>query len=323
MQAVKEWEKFVRYLLEAKKVRVIVTGSSSKLLGKEVSESLSGRHLDIEITPLSFREFLDFRGLKIASRLDFVKERLKISRLFDEYMKWGGFPEVTLSPSFQRKEELLLRYFDDIIMKDVVKRFGIKEIEKLENMANILVSNISAPQSYNKLKERIGASVDTVERFAGYLEMARLFIFLRKFDYSVGKQITSISKVYVSDSGFCKIKGFRFSENYGRLAENAVAVELFRRRTFNPRLEIYYWRDYQQREVDFIVKEGKDVKQMIQATAISDFSEVEDRELESLLKASEELGCRNLLMITKDYEDGKTIDGKKIEFLPLWKWLLA
>lgn len=322
VQNVKGWEKFVRYLLEAKKARIIITGSSSKLLGMEMSTVLTGRHVDMEVFPLDFREFLYFNGVAPANGIEVYKNKIKIQRLLDEYLKWGGFPEVTLSSSVQRKNELLVRYLEDIIMKDAVKRFGIKEIEKFENLVSIYISNISTLQSFNRLKERIGASLDTVERFSGHLETVRMFLFLKKFEYSVGEQIKSVRKVYVIDPGFYTVKGFRFSENYGKVAENVAAVELFRGRSINPGLEIYYWRDYQQREVDFVIKDEEKVKQLIQVTSASDSDEIEKRETDALVKASKELGCKDLLVVTTDYEDEKYVKGEKIKFIPLWKWLL-
>lgn len=322
VQTVRDWERFARYLLEAKKARVMVTGSSSKLLGKEVSTVLTGRHVNIEVFPLSFKEFLDFRNLKPKNRVEFVKNRVKIRKALDEYLEWGGFPEVVLSQAVQRKRELLLRYFDDIIVKDIVKRFGITEMEKLENLAATYISNISTLQSFNKLKEKIGVSLDTIERFSRYLEAARLFFFLKKFEYSVGKQIKSIRKAYIMDLGFYAVKGFRLSENYGRIAENAVAIELLRRCFFNPELTVFYWKDYQQREVDFVVRVGAKVKQLIQVTSASESDEIDKRETYSLLKAAKELRCNNLLVVTDEYEAEERIKGRIIKFVPLWKWLL-
>ena len=322
VQVVKDWEKFVRYLLEAKKAEVIVTGSSSKLLSKEISTVITGRHVNIEVFPLSFKEFLDFKNLKLTNSMGVIKNKLRIIKFFEEYVQWGGFPEVVLSPSLRRKQELLQRYFDDILMKDTVKRFGITEIEKLEALAAVYISNISTLQSFNKLKEKVGLSLDTVERFSKYLEASKLFFFLKKFDYSLGKQLRSIQKVYTVDSGFYNIKGFRFSENFGRIAENITAIELFRRCSLNPKLEIYYWRDYQEREVDFVIKDGRKIRQLVQATAVSEFEDIDKMTLDSLAKASKEMKCNNLLVITKDYENEQKLKGKTINFIPLWKWLL-
>jgi predicted AAA+ superfamily ATPase len=324
-QAVENWEKFARFLLEAKKARVVITGSSSGLLATELSAALAGRHVDVEVFPLDFKEFLEFRGFSnaFANKIVSTKNRFELQRFFAEYLGWGGFPEVVLSPSEPRKRELLQRYFEDILMKDVVKRFGVKQVAKLENLASVLLANISTPQSFNKLKQKTGLSLDSVERFCGFLESARLFFFLKKFDYSVGAQVLAPRKVFVSDHGFYSVKGFRFSENYGRVTENVAALELFRRRASNPRLEVFYWRDYEGREVDFVVKEGAAVKQLVQVTAANSFDEVGGRETRSLLAASNELKCGNLLVLTKDLEGERRVKGTRVRFTPLWKWLLA
>ncbi len=327
VQNVAGWEKFVRYLLEAKKTRVMITGSSSKTLGKEISSVLTGRHVDIEIFPLSFQEYLSFRGLDIAGAVDIAKHRVSIKRFFDEYLEWGGFPEVALSESVQRKRELLLRYFDDILIKDVVKRFGVKEIEKLEQLASLFISNVATLQSLNKLKDRVGVSLNTVERFLSYFETARMFNLVKKFDYSIGRQMRSISKVYAVDLGLYAARGFKFAEHYGHLAENLVAVELFRQRAFDPLIEIYYWKDQQQREVDFVVKTGIKVTQLIQVCWNMRDEKTREREIKSLVKAGNELHCDDLLVITADEEASPAVrrNGAEttIRLLPLWRWLLT
>ena len=323
VQNVTGWEKFVRYLLESKKTGVLLTGSSSKLLGREISTVLTGRHVDAEVFPLSFREFLEFKGVQLETEVDMVKNRLRILRELEEYLKWGGFPEVTISESETRKRELLLGYFNDIIMKDVVKRFGVRVIEKLESLVGLYISNISTLQSFNRLKDAVKLSLDTVERFSGYLELARMFFSTRKFEFSLKRQLKSMRKVYVIDPGFFYVKGFRVSENYGKLLENVVAIELLRRATFCPSpFEIYYWRDYQGREVDFVIKSGGDVKQLIQTCYEVEDPKVRKREIGALLKASREVRCRNMLVVTWGHEGEEKWDGKTVKFMPLWKWLL-
>lgn len=326
IQNIRYWEKFVRYLLESQKVHVMVTGSSSKLLGKEISTVLTGRHVDLEVFPLSFQEFLDFKGLHVSSKLEITKLRLEIRRLFDEYAQWGGFPEVIFASSQAHKQELLRRYFEDIVFKDVVKRYGIKEIHKLEELANLYLTNISTLQSFNKLKGKTGASLDTVQRFSNYLETARVFFFLRKFDYSLAKQIRSMRKVYVIDLGFYRVKGFRFSENYGRIAENLVAIELLRKCSADAELEVFYWKDDQQREVDFVVKKSNRITALIQVCWDFSDAKTKAREIKSLLKASEALNCDNLFILTENFDDVETITRmgvqRTIRFLSLWRWLV-
>lgn len=326
VQNVKGWERFVRYLLEAKNLKVIVTGSSSKLLNQELATVLTGRHLDIEVFPLTLKEILEFEAIPYESVVQVAKNKIAIKRAVDNYFQWGGFPEIYLSDSIERKRELLFRYFDDIIFKDLVKRFNIQEVHKLEQLANILITNIATLQSYNRLKKQIGVSLDTVERFVRYFEIARMFLFVKKYEYSIGEQIRSVHKIYLIDNGFYTAKGFRFSENVGRLAENLVAIELFKRRLMLPNLELYYWRDYQQREVDFVVKRGAKVNQLIQVCWNVSEPRTLKREVNNLLRASHELNCDDLLIITDDFEDQQEYSinngTRHIRFVSLWKFLL-
>lgn len=326
VQDIEGWEKFVRYLLETRKASVVVTGSSSKLLAREISTVLTGRHVDMEVFPLSFAEFLSFKGLQVRSQADTARHRIEIQRWFDQYLQWGGFPEVALTDALPRRQELLSRYFDDIVMKDIVRRFSIMQVEKLERLTSLLLANIATLQSFNKIKDRIGASLDTVERFCRFLELARMFFFLKKFDYSKGRQLRSISKTYVIDPGFYTVKGFKFTDNLGRVAENVVAVELLRRAALSPPLEIYYWKDYQQREVDFVLKKGKTITELLQVCWDVGDDKTRRRELNSLVRAASELRCEALRVITHNYEGVEKVskNGREhtVHFIPLWRWLL-
>ncbi|MEM7823360.1 MAG: ATP-binding protein, partial [Candidatus Aenigmatarchaeota archaeon] len=286
VQYVERWEKFARFLTEAKNIKVIVTGSSSKLMSEEYVTVLTGRHVDIEVFPLSFREFLHFKGLKIEEEIEMIKKRIEIKRLLDEYLEWGGFPEVTLAENKERKMELLKIYFNDILLKDVVKRYKIKKVIEIENLAKLYISNISTIQSFHKLKEILNISLDSVERFSKHLLTARLFLFLDNFSPSIKTQIRSKKKVYTIDLGFYKMHGFRLSENIGRIMENVVMLHLARKMEFHPLLKFFYFRsnDY---EVDFLIKNGLEIKQLIQVTYASSKDEIEKREIKALLKASE------------------------------------
>jgi predicted AAA+ superfamily ATPase len=325
IQNIDNWEKFVRYLVEAKKLRVFVTGSSSKLLSLEISTSMSGRHVDVAIFPLNFREFLHFKGMEIIHTLELMKNKADTLGLLDEYMTFGGFPEVVSSTAIQRKNELLGRYYEDIMVKDIARRYKIREIEKLENLAFQLLSNISTLQSFNKLKEKISLSLDSVERFSKYFEIAGLFIFLKKFAPSTAKQLKSVRKTYIADLGFYHNKGFRLTPNKGSIYENIVAIELDRR-AHHKNMELYYWQNPKQYEVDFVVKQGLEIKQLIQVCCDLSDENTKNREMRALLHAGKELGCKNLLIICEDREWEEEIEWfgirNKIKFQALWKWLL-
>jgi len=321
VQEVEGWEKFARFLHEAKKVQVFITGSSSKLLSEEYSTLLAGRHVDMEIFPLCFTEFLEFKGVSIRSRIEMIKFRHRIRKLLDEYLEFGGFPKVVLIEEDKGKEELLNNYFRDILIKDVQRRFKVRETVKLEELAKYYLTNISTLQSFNRARKWLDLSLDTVERYSKYFAIARLLFFVPKFSFSLKEQILNPKKVYCMDPGLRNIVSFKFSEDSGRIAENVVFLNLlFRNR--NSDREIYYWRDKRGREVDFVLKRGLKIERLIQVTYVSGEEEVDVREKKALLKASEELNCEDMQVITRDYEAEEDFKGKKIKFRPLWKWLV-
>jgi predicted AAA+ superfamily ATPase len=320
VQKVEGWERFARYLLESRNQRLIVTGSSSKMLDHEISDVLTGRHVDIEVTPLSFFEYLTFNNIDFSG-IGSSKNRMEIEGAFLRYRVWGGFPEVVLAENDARRSSLLKSYYDDIVSKDIVKRYHISEVAKLESLLDLYVTNIASIQSYNKLKDRVSISADTVQRYTEYIIGARMLFVLDKFDWSRWEQIKSRKKVYVSDIGFYTIKGFRFSENRSKVLENLVAIELMRGR--DPSVRVFYWRDYQDHEVDFVLVKGDRITDLIQVSAISGIDEIASREIRSLTKASKETKCENLTVVTEDLELERDYHGMKIRFVPIKKWLMG
>ncbi len=315
VQAVRQWEKFARFLHESKKAHVFLTGSSSKLLSSEYATVLAGRHVDMEVYPLSFYEFLKFKGVEIKEKIEIISKRHEIKRLVSEYLKWGGFPKPTLLQNGQDKKELLNSYFRDIITKDIAMRYKIKNIGKLEELAKYYLSNISSLQSFNKIKNMLSISIDTVERFSRYFSDAYLIFFVKKFSFSEKEQILNPRKVYCTDTGLRNAVSFVFMENIGRLMENAVFTELKRQGK-----EVFYWKG--KKEIDFLIKEDLKVRRLIQVCYDIEDKETKKRETEALLEGMKEFRLKEGLIITWDYEGGEGINGKKIIYIPLWKWLL-
>ena len=319
IQMVPGWERFVRGMHERNAAHIIVSGSSSKIISPELAGLLSGRHLTFFIHPLSFIEFLQFKNIHVKNEIDIIKEKNLIKAMVREYMEYGGFPEVVL---LSEKERILLSYFETLIGRDIVDRFRVREKEKLNSIAKYYLTNISSMISFNRIAKFMNISVATVERFSNHLESANLIFFIKKFSFSMKEQEKAQRKVYSVDTGLSNIIGFRFRENLGKIAENVVGLNLKIKQAFDPGIEIYYWRDYQQREVDFVVKKGKDIIQLIQVCwNISDI-ETKEREIRSLLRAMEEFNLKESIIITEDQEGEEDIKGKKIKFVPLWKWLL-
>ena len=178
--------------------------------------------------------------------------------------------------------------------------------------------------SYNKLKNIFGIkSVHTVKNYLGFLEKAYIAFKVDKYSNKLKQQVLTGKKVYCIDTGLANALGFRIDEEKGRLLENVIAIELLRRKSYwNIHTEIYFWQDYKQHEVDFVVKEGGSIKQLIQVSYRIEDSDTKEREIRSLLAASKELRCNDLLIITYDFEGEEEKDGKKIIFMPAWKWLL-
>ncbi|UCE74939.1 MAG: ATP-binding protein [Methanomassiliicoccales archaeon] len=315
IQNVPGWELFANRLRRTRKV--IITGSNSHLLAGELATHLTGRYIDIRLFPFSFREFLSFKGFKGTEVLT-TKEKAELNKLLDEYLKLGGLPEV-----YKFGKGMLPRIYENIITKDIVLRYRIRKREELNNLAMYLVSNFSNEISYSKLSRILDIRhVSTVSNWISYLEQAFLIIKLERFDFKLKQQFVAPKKIYCIDNGIMNSVGFGYSENTGRIIENTVAVELLRRGSVLPTQEIYYWKDHQQNEVDFIVKKGPKVKQLIQVTYTNERHEINEREIKSLLKASKELRCKNLLIITWDYSGKEKISGKEVSYVPLWSWLL-
>lgn len=314
IQNVEKWEKFAaRFRVNNK---IIVTGSNSKLLSSELATALTGRHIDYILFPFSFNEFLSYNDFE--PNLDLTRDIGRVKRLAEQYIQLGGFPEV-----YAFGESIIRSIYNDIIEKDIIRRFEIRKQAELRNMARYLITNSSKEVSYNKLKDILSLNIATVKEYTDYLSMPYLFFFIEKFSFKLKEQMLAPRKVYCIDSGMINAISFKFSKDFGMLMENCVAVQLIKNKLNTPDLDVFYWKDYQQREVDFVLKEGSKIKKLIQVTYSSGKDEIERREIKSLIKASEELKCKNLLIITWDYEDELQVDNKKIKCLPLWKWLLS
>lgn len=314
-QEVKEWEKFARMLHETGKAKVIVSGSSSKLLSEEYATLLSGRHIDIEVFPLSFWEFLEFKKINHADKTDFIKNSFIIKRLLKEYLTFGGFPKICTLTNETDKRILLSSYFQDILISDIQKRHKIREVQKLVDLAKYYMTNLSTLQSCNKISKNLNMNLNTVERFSSFFSTARLLSFVNKFSYSYKSQLLSQKKVYAIDQGLRSVSGFQFSEDMGRLLENSIYVELLRRRK-----EVYYYKTKNGYEVDFCTKDGLVVTNLIQVCFNLEDNETKKREIKSLVNASKETGCKNLVIITFDEEGEEILNDLRINITPFYKF---
>jgi hypothetical protein len=216
----------------------------------------------------------------------------------------------------------LLSYFEDIVNKDLLRRFKIRKQQALKALVKFYLSNISSLTTFTSAAKHLKISSDTVEKFSGYLEQIYLVFFLKRFSFKLKEQEKSLRKVYAIDTGLSNAVGFRFSENTGRLAENIVFLTLQRKQSLNRKLELYYWKDEHHREVDFVIKEDLNVKELIQVCWNIEDVKTKQREIRSLIKAMKQFEKHEAVVITENYEAEEIIKEKRIIFLPLWKWLL-
>jgi predicted AAA+ superfamily ATPase len=308
------WEKWVRTKYELKQANIYITGSSSKLLSKEFGTVLAGRYLNINIYPLSFQEFLSFNNTKISNKLDLINNRIVLKKLFSSFLKDGGFPKVVLNPINLKKQELIT-YYETIILKDIVARHNLKNFDNVQKVAFYILSNIGKPLNLNQIKKATNISYELVEKYFEYLKDTFLFFEISKYDYSLKKQLNSNKKIYTIDTGFMTHIGFNFSENYGRLLENLVYMEL-KKRDF----EIFY--HLENHECDFLIKEGNSITKVIQVTKTMEGEKTKKREFDGLLEAMDLYKLNEGLILTDDEEGEEIIGKKKIIIMPVWKWLL-
>jgi predicted AAA+ superfamily ATPase len=239
------------------------------------------------------------------------------------YLRDGGYPEPLIK-NIDRKT-YLSTLLESIIYKDIVKRFKIRSVDGIEDLARYLLSNIGSEYSYRTLAEVTKCkSTHTVEKYLRYLEEAFLFFSLRRFSYKVKEQAKANRRIYCIDNGFIAAGAFGVSEGIGRLAENAVAVRL-RKRELDGESETYFWKNVQQHEVDFVVVKNRKVDQIIQVCWNIEKPETKEREIRALVTAGEELQCKKLLVLTENKEKRENVEwfGKKaaIQYVPLWKWM--
>ena len=310
IQEVIGWEKFVRRLFTAG-YKIFITGSNATLLSSEIATSITGRNLKNELYPFSFKEYLSY--CKFSTKDIFTtEEKALLSKHLSEYIHYGGFPEIVQSKDFEE----LAQIYQDIIIKDLLVRKKIRDSKDFRELSLFLLSNVGKKISFNNLKELLEFSnTSKVKNYIDFLREAYIFFTVNKYDYSLKKQIVNKKKVYAIDTGLVNAVSFQFSENKGRLLENAVFLELKRRDK-----EIYYFED--KKECDFIIKSGRTITQIIQVADNLSNPRTRKREIGGLKLAMGKLNLAKGMIITYDVEEKIVEDNKQIVVIPFWKWPL-
>lgn len=312
IQNVEGWERFVRRLYE-KGSKIFITGSNAKLLSKELGTHLTGRYIQIEVYPLSFKEIIKHEyPVVFSQRALTTSDNGLILRHFANYLKFGGIPEY-----FNFKNiEYLKALYEGILYRDIVTRYNITHEKPLRELGYYFASNIGKEFSYTKLATIVGlSSANTVSNYCEYLEECYLCFFLNRYSHSLKKQIQYNKKCYMIDPALIHIIGFRVSDDKGRLLENIVFLNLKMEGK-----QIYFHKE--RKECDFILREGNQIIQAIQVTTSISNKEVRKREVDGLLEAMEAYNLDHGYILTENESEEIEIGKLRVKVLPIWKWLL-
>jgi predicted AAA+ superfamily ATPase len=294
IQVVPGWERFVRGKLDQGK-KFVITGSNASMLSLELGTKLTGRHLTYELFPFSYSEALRMKGQ--APSLS----------AFNEYVERGGFPEYMLSGT----QDILQQLFRDIIARDIVVRYRLRNASLVQNIASYLLSNVGTEFSYSGLAKTFGITTKSMVDYVSFFEASYLLFTVPMFSYSYQKTVKNAKKVYAIDTGFIKANTLSFTDNNGSLLENIVFLHLRRARKSDA---IYYYKG--KRECDFIVVEKNKPVQAIQVCYKLTKDNLK-RELDGVNDAMQDIKIKKGLIITMDQTDRFG----DVEVMPAWKWL--
>lgn len=315
VQNLDNWDLWVSKLYR-NGVNMVVTGSNAKLLSSEMATVLTGRYLQVQMFPFSLGEVFEWNKLDVSSFQEDTLAKGKIVQ--DDYLRNGGYPETVEARSIT--QSYLSTLFDSIVWKDVAKRHKVRNVTDLNDLAMYLVSNFCNPLSYNSIAMDLGfASVATTKKFMGYLNEPYLFFYLPRYNNKLKLMKNAPNKVYLVDNGFVSAKAFSLSDNMGRLLENQVFVELLRR-GYNTEKSLFYYRSRNDKETDFVTRQGNRIESLIQVCYDLSSPKTEKREVDSLIECAGELKCDHLMIITWDEERVIEKNGYRIEVVPVMKW---
>ena len=321
IQLIKGWEYFVLRVYKSYCKNIYVCGSNAAMLSSELGSALRGYPLEYEAYPLSFNEFCRFKG--IATDIYLEQDRARLKNAFDEYNRASAFPEIVLTPSRSEQLKLLHGYFDTMILRDLAEHYNITNTGVVRYFVKRIMANLTKPTSinaiYNDIKSQgLKVSKDDLYLWAYYACNVFMFVRAPRYNRSIMKEHRSLDKFYCIDNGLRSAVLMPQSNDNGKNLENTVFMELYRRRMPSDKISYYQ----EKTECDFVIQREDSVMQLIQVTWSMTDDETRKREIKGLLEASSATGCDNLLIITDDEENSLEADGKKVNVVPAWKWLL-
>ena len=315
VQNLPAWDLWVSKLYRRGK-NLIITGSNANMLSSEMATMLTGRYLPVEMLPFSLEETMAWHNIDLNHIQD--EKRIEATALVDDYLRNGGYPETLAARSIT--QNYLATLFDSILLKDITKRHKVRKTTELYDLASFLLANFCNPVSASGLTSELNlSSTTTTQKFCQYLSEPFLFFFLPRFNNKLRLMLKANQKVYVIDNGFVNSTAFNLSANLGRLLENQVFVELLRR-GYKPGQTLFYYRSANDKETNFVTRNGTKVEQLIQVCYSLESERTRKREMDSIMECANELHCENLVIVTKDEENTMEKNGHTIRVVPIVKF---
>ncbi len=306
VQNLTDWSIWVEKLYR-RGTNLIITGSNANMLSDDIAAILSGRYLEIRLYPFSAEEYKSYRQ---KNEQDAFPENV----LYADFLKHGGYPEIALTPKVC--EGYLSGLYDSTIVTDIVKRYKVRKVDELYNVADRLLSNFADTFSVTSLTDDLDMrSVTTVQKYCRYLRNTYLFQYLPRFNNKLKLMNKADRKCYVVDNGYVLARAFELSSNLGRLLENMVFLELLKKGYDLKMHELFYYRSRNDREVDFVCRKGVTIRQLIQVCYDISSPKTRKREIDSLIECAEELKVNGLQIITWDQDEILEKKGYTIEVI--------
>lgn len=319
LQNIPNWSKWLRRILDQEDIKIVVTGSSSKMSSFEMPTELRGRFWETKVYPLTFKEFLRFKEEEINyAKISYLpNQHARFDYLFEEYLLYGGLPEVVLTP-VEKKLELLQNYFHTVVRKDIIERFNIRNETALHTLLKLLLNStyITVSKLYNSLKS-LGLSVGktTVNEYLSHIESAYFAKQLFFYSPSMRNRLQYPRKLYIIDNGFLTALSTKFSKNYGRLFENLVFWQLEKKDK-----DLYYYQNVRKDEVGFVAMQDGKAKILYQACYDLSDIETKEREIKFLTRAGKRLHCKNLhLIVGRINGQERQLEKEGIKLIPSYR----
>lgn len=320
---INNWSKWARRITEQNRnLKLIITGSSSKLLSREIATELRGRTLSFTVYPLSFPEYLKARNAypqnKTFPKLFYGNEHILLKKQLNAYLNGGGFPAILKS---ENPKELLKEYYGVMFYRDLIERYKIKNIKLFEDYLTLIIDQTACLFSISQTAKKLAEfghsfSKNTLSNFSKYAQEIFLLFEAKKYSYKIREQLRSPRKIYIIDHGLLKAVRFSFIQNTGHFMENIVFIALKRKGQ-----DIYYHKE--NKECDFLTVDGHKVTQAFQVTKSIYDDKTKKREIDGLVEAMQMYNLKDGIILTEDEKDIFKIGNKTINIIPLWYWLLT